>query len=449
MIEALYSAGMNIVRLNMSHADHKSAKQVIGWVKTLNRKVRYPVPVLLDTQGPEIRTGTRKQSLELKKGDSLRLSVAPENEASKRVVFVNYPDLINTVGESDRITIDNGLMNLRVTSKGLDYLDCEVLDGGTLGSRRHVNLPGLHVNLPAITEKDQEDIAFGVANDIDYVALSFVRSAEDILGLRRLLGGKSNAIKIIAKIEDREGVSNIDDIIRAADGVMVARGDLGIETDIAELPNIQRRIVRACAQAGKRCIVATHLLESMIENPMPTRAEVTDVANAIYEGVDGIMLSGETGVGKYPERCVKQLDAIAQSSERYPGLGFEKELVATSDKQHIAIHAVALAEAIGAAGLVVITRRGITADQVTNCRPSSVPIYAFTNHSQTRRRLALNRAVYAHRTPFSKDPEKTLQTAFRVLRDRERLASYAKVVVISDVLAEGDADAIQIRTLQQ
>ncbi len=447
-LSALYSAGMNIVRLNMSHADHKSAKQVIGWIKTLNRKVRYPVPVLLDTQGPEIRTGNRKSDLELTKGDALRLSVAPESEANRRLVYVNYPDLVNTVGEGDRITIDNGLMNLRVTGKGLDYLDCEVLDGGTLGSRRHVNLPGLHVNLPAITDKDQKDITFGAANDIDYVALSFVRSAQDIVGLRKLLGRKANAIKIIAKIEDSEGVSNIDGIIEAADGVMVARGDLGIETDIAQLPNVQRQIVRACAQAGKRCIVATHLLESMIENPIPTRAEVTDVANAIYEGVDGIMLSGETSVGKYPERCVQQLDAIAQSSERFPGLGFEKELRAQSDKQHIAIHAVALAEAIGAAGLVVITRRGRTADQVTNCRPANVPIYAFTNHSQTRRRLALNRAVYAHRTPFSKEPEKTLQTAFRVLRERERLASYSKVVVISDVLAEGDADAIQIRTLE-
>ncbi len=447
-LTGLYAAGMNIVRLNMSHADHKSAKQVIGWIKTLNRKVRYPVPVLLDTQGPEIRTGNRKNPKELHKGQRIRLSVAPESESDRKLIYVNYPDLVNTVAEGNRITIDNGLMNLRVEDKGLDWLDCEVLDGGTLGSRRHVNLPGLHVNLPAITAKDQRDIEFGAANDIDYVALSFVRSAEDILGLRKLLGRKANSIKIIAKIEDREGVSNIKDIIEAADGVMVARGDLGIETDIAALPNVQREIVRACAIAGKRCIVATHLLESMIENPIPTRAEVTDVANAIYEGVDAIMLSGETSVGKYPERCVKQLDAIAASSERYPGLGFEQDLLARSDKQHIAIHAVALAEAIGAAGLVVITRRGITADQVTNCRPSNVPIYAFTNHSQTRRRLALNRAVYAHRTPFSKDPEKTLQTAFRVLRERERLASYSKVVVISDVLAEQAVDAIQIRTLE-
>ncbi len=448
-LEALCAAGMNVVRLNMSHSDHKSAAKIIGWIKTLNRKIRYPVPLLLDTQGPEIRTGLRAKALQLIKGRQVRLCVLPESERDPLQIFVNYIDLVNSVAEGDRITLDNGLLNLRVSKKSVDYLDCEVLDGGLLGSRRHVNLPGIHINLPAITHKDQRDIEFGIDNDIDYIALSFVRRADDITGLQRLLGNKAKRIKIIAKIEDREGVHNIDEIISAADGVMVARGDLGVETDIAELPNIQRRIVRACTVAGKRSIVATHLLESMIENPIPTRAEVTDVANAIYEGVDGIMLSGETSIGSYPERCVSQLDAIARTSERFPGLGFEKELATRSDKQHIAIHAVALAEAIDAAGLVVITRRGITADQVTNCRPGQVPIYAFTNHSQTRRRLALNRAVYAHRTAFSKDPEKTLQTAFKVLREREGLASYSKIVVISDVLAEQRTDAIQIRTLEE
>lgn len=448
-LEALYAAGMNVVRLNMSHADHKSAAKIIGWIKTLNRKVRYPVPILLDTQGPEIRTGVRAAPIELKKGQRIRLTVVPNEEQDPKQIFINYPDLVRTAAEGDRISLDNGLLSLRVVERGMEFLSCEVLDGGVVGDRRHVNLPGIHVNLPAITEKDQADIEFGAANDIDYVALSFVREANDIVALRKLLGSKASAIKIIAKIEDREGVSNIDDIIQAADGVMVARGDLGIETDISELPNVQRRIVEACVKAGKRSIVATHLLESMIDNPIPTRAEVTDVANAIYEGVDGIMLSGETSVGKYPERCVQQLDAIARSSERYPGLGFHKELHVDTDKQHIAIHAVALAEAIGAAGLVVITRRGITADLVTNCRPTNVPIFAFTNHSQTRRRLALNRAVFAHRTQFSKDPEKTLQTAFRVLREREHLASYSKIVVISDVLAEQRIDAIQIRTLEQ
>jgi len=228
---------------------------------------------------------------------------------------------------------------------------------------------------------------------------------------------------------------------------MVARGDLGIETDIADLPNVQRRIVHSSAKGGKRCIVATHLLESMIEHPIPTRAEVTDVANAIYEGVDALMLSGETSIGKYPIRCVEQIDEIARATERWPGLGYEKELVTQSDKQYIATNAVKLAEDIHAAGIVVITRRGLTADLVTNARPQTVPIYAFTNHSQTRRRLVINRAVIAYRMEFSSEPEKTLQRALRTLRVREGFAAGEKVVVISDVLAQFNSDAIQLRLI--
>ncbi|MCZ6888735.1 MAG: pyruvate kinase, partial [Gammaproteobacteria bacterium] len=318
-------------------------------------------------------------------------------------------------------------------------------DGGTLGSRKHVNLPGTHVNLPAITDKDREDILFGMEHDIDFVALSFVRSASDIAELRELFGSKS--LRVVAKIESQEGVANIDEITEASDAVMVARGDLGIETDIAALPNVQRHLVRTCAQKGRRCIVATHLLESMIENPIPTRAEVTDVANAIYEGVDAIMLSAETSIGKHPDRCVLQLAKIAEASERFPGLGFASELTVDTDKQHLAKSAVSLAESIGAAGIVIITRRGLTADLVTNCHPIDVPIYAFTNNSQTRRRLMLNRGMFSHRTAFSRDPEKTIQTALRVLRQREGVESDAKVVVISDVLAEARIDAIQIRTV--
>ena len=224
-----------------------------------------------------------------------------------------------------------------------------MVDGGSLGSRKHINLPGVHVNLPAIAGKDREDILFGMAQDLDFLALSFVRSAEDIAAARELLGKK--ALKIIAKIEDREGLSNVEEITQAADGVMVARGDLGIEVDIAVMPNIQRNLVRTCARLGKRCVVATHLLESMIENPIPTRAEVTDVANAIYEGVDAIMLSAETSVGRHPVRCVAQLSRIAVTSEQFPSLGFAADFIADTDKHHVAKAAAGLAEAIGAAGI--------------------------------------------------------------------------------------------------
>jgi pyruvate kinase len=446
-LKKLYEAGMNVVRINMSHSNHADALKIIGWIKTLNRQVAYPVPILMDTQGPEIRTGELDHPMQLMTGEIVRLTVRDASTVETKSIAVNYDEIIDVVDVGKIVTLDNGLINFEVLEKDEFHLTCRVIDGGQLGSRKHVNLPGVRVNLPAITDKDRADIRFGVQNDIDFVALSFVRRPEDVQELRDFLGSKQNTIRIISKIEDQEGVNNIHEIGQLSDGVMVARGDLGIETDIADLPNVQRRIVHSSAKIGRRCIVATHLLESMIENPIPTRAEVTDVANAIYEGVDAVMLSGETSVGDYPVRCVEQLDAIAERTERYPGLAYEKDLVAHNDKQHVAIHAVALAEALDAEGIVVITRRGLTADLVTNARPMHVPIFAFTNHSQTRRRLALNRAVYAYRTAFSQDPEKTLQRAFDVLLEREGLQAGAKLVVISDVLADKESDAIQIRRL--
>ena len=445
-LKALFEAGMNVVRINMSHSDHANAAKIINWIKTLNRQVDYPVPILLDTQGPEIRTGVLENPMELSPGDVVTLSVRDGDLIEQRSIHVNYTELVDVVEVGRIITVDNGLMNFKVLQKKDHQLTCEVIDGGTLGSRKHVNLPGVRVNLPAITAKDREDITFGMENDVDFIALSFVRSPDDVKELKQFLKSKRQSIKIVAKIEDQEGVNNIHQIVAAADGVMVARGDLGIETDIADLPNVQRRIVHACARQGKRCIVATHLLESMIDNPIPTRAEVTDVANAIYEGVDAVMLSGETSVGQYPTRCVEQLSNIANRTERFPGLGYEKALEIDGDKQHVAVHAVALAEAVEAAGIIVITRRGITADYVTAARPQHVPIFAFTNDSQTRRRLAMNRSVYAHRIAFSSDPEKTLQRAFEVLK-KEGVALDAKLVLISDVLADQPTEAIQIRRL--
>jgi pyruvate kinase len=445
-LKALLEAGMNVVRINMSHSDHTNAAKIINWIKTLNRQVDYPVPILLDTQGPEIRTGVLENPMELSPGDVVTLSVRDGDLIEQRSIHVNYTELVDVVEVGRIITVDNGLMNFKVLQKKDHQLTCEVIDGGTLGSRKHVNLPGVRVNLPAITAKDREDITFGMKNDVDFIALSFVRSPDDVEELKQFLGSKRQTTKIVAKIEDQEGVNNIHQIVAAADGVMVARGDLGIETDIADLPNVQRRIVHACARQGKRCIVATHLLESMIDNPIPTRAEVTDVANAIYEGVDAVMLSGETSVGQYPTRCVEQLSNIANRTERFPGLGYEKALEIDGDKQHVAVHAVALAEAVEAAGIIVITRRGITADYVTAARPQHVPIFAFTNDSQTRRRLAMNRSVYAHRIAFSSDPEKTLQRAFEVLK-KEGVALDAKLVLISDVLANQPTEAIQIRRL--
>src|SRR5690606_22362554 len=260
--------------------------------------------------------------------------------------------------------------------------------------------------------KDREDILFGLERELDYIALSFVREARDVLELRKLIEehrpDKAATIKIISKIEDQQGVRNLEEIIKVSDGIMVARGDLGVEIDMAELPNTQRRIVRLCAEYGRRVIVATHLLESMIENPIPTRAEVTDVANAVYEEADAIMLSGATTWGKRPLRCVRQLDAIARATEAKPGLGFTRNLITQSDKEHLAATAVELAESLHARGIVVVTRHGIMANYVTNCHPQSSPIFAFTNIGVTRRIMTMNRYVYPFKIEFSQYPEETI-----------------------------------------
>ena len=244
-----------------------------------------------------------------------------------------FRSLIHDVAIGDMITVDNGLINLEVLSKEDRVMQCRVIDGGLLKSKRHVNLPGIRVNLPAITDKDRRDIAFAVEQEVDFVALSFVREASDIAELKQLLGSKADKIKVIAKLEDQEAINNLDEIVLAADGIMVARGDLGVEIPLEILPRVQRRIIRSCAEQGKRVIVATHMLESMIENPIPTRAEVTDVANAVYEEADAIMLSGETTIGRYPVKCVEILDRIARSIENSRGLDRKSTRLNSSHSQ--------------------------------------------------------------------------------------------------------------------
>ncbi|WP_288363789.1 pyruvate kinase [uncultured Spongiibacter sp.] len=446
-LHKLADAGMNIVRLNMSHGEHDSCAQIIKSIKTLNRKLHHPVAVLIDTQGPEIRTGDINNELSLKTGDVISVVARGEADVEASSIQINYEDLINDVNIGDKITVDNGLINLEVLSKEQRTMQCRVIDGGVLKSKRHVNLPGIRVNLPAITEKDRRDILFAMEQEVDFIALSFVRSADDIRELKTLLGDKVDKIKIIAKIEDQEGVKNLDAIIQEAAGVMVARGDLGVEIPFEELPIVQRQIISQCAKYGRRVIVATHMLESMIENPMPTRAEVTDVANAVYEEADAIMLSGETTVGKYPVKCVEVLDRIARSIEKNRGLRFSDELIMDNDKQEIAAAAVKLAESIQAKAIVVPTRRGLMASLVTNCHPQSSIICAFTNDSRTRRKLVLNRNVLSYRINFSSDPEKTLANAAHIMMSRDEFCETDKVVVISDALSSHGIEAIQIRQL--
>ena len=447
MLEKLAKAGMNVARLNMSHGDHASHAAVIKAIQTLNKKLSHPIAILLDTQGPEIRTGDRAEDLHLKAGDQISIVARGSGDVEASSIQVNYEDLVNDMGIGDIITVDNGLINLQVLSKEHRTMQCEVIDGGLLKSKRHVNLPGIRVNLPAITQKDRRDIEFAMSQEVDFIALSFVRKASDIAELRELLGPKADKIKIIAKLEDQEAITNMVEITAASDGIMVARGDLGAEIRLEVLPRIQRRIIRTCAEMGKRVIVATHMLESMIDNPIPTRAEVTDVANAVYEEADAIMLSGETTIGRYPTKCVEILDRIARSTESSRGLQFSDNLTLENDKQHIARAAVDLAESISAKAIIVPTRRGRMANWVTNCHPQKPIICAFTNDSRTRRQLVLNRNVLSYRIKFSSDPEKTLASAAAIMLLRDEFTPEDRVVVISDALAGAGIEAIQIRMI--
>ncbi len=447
LLTALAGAGMNVARLNMSHGDHASHLQVIRNLKSLSKKLPHPVSILMDLQGPEIRTGELAQSLDLSPGDVFYFTVLAD-DAEERSVHVNYRDMVSDLTVGERVTVDNGLINLEVLEVLEDRLKCRVLDGGTLGSRKHVNLPGVRVNLPSITNKDREDIAFAIEQDVDFIALSFVRSPKDVLEVRRIVTEVGGHQRLISKIENQEGIENFDAILAESDGIMVARGDLGVEVAFEELPVLQRHMVRRCAIAGKPIIVATHLLESMIENPLPTRAEVTDVANAIYEQADAIMLSGETAAGQYPVRCVEVLDTIARRNETEAGLDFYLQRPPpTTQRAHIAQSACRLADSLGVGAIVVMTRRGQFGQLVASYRPRRAVIYAFTNMSTTRRKLWLNRSVVPFRMNLSNDPEKTIVNALSKLRERGLVEAGEPVVVVSDVAtATGDlVTSIQVR----
>jgi pyruvate kinase len=445
-LRKLYENGMNVARINMSHASHKSAKIIIDRINKINKEQKIQsgkIGILLDTQGPEIRTGDTELPLELNVGEEVTLTVRDEVDVETSSIKINYKDLVHSVNEGSRISVDNGLINFMVLSKDSETLRCKVIDGGKLGSKRHVNLPGVRVNLPSLTAKDLEDISFGIKNKVDFIALSFVRNADDLQKLQEILDKKKSHAKIIAKIENQEGLDNIHDISKAAWGVMVARGDLGIETSLVDLPNIQRRIMYACAKWGRRSIVATHLLESMIENPTPTRAEVTDIANAIYEGTDAIMLSGETSVGKYPSECVNLLKSIAEKTEKFRTLGYEKNFVPNSDWQHIGVAAKNLAESINADGIIAITRTGKTANYISNSKPHGIPIFTFTGNKKTLNQLSLVGSTVPFYLSNLSDHDTTLIKVTKILKKyygKENL----KFIMVSSIFSEEHSEAIQI-----
>lgn len=439
--------GADVFRFNMSHAEHDWVRKLVPQIRQLSQQARRPVGILLDTQGPAIRTGDLKTELLLKPGDTVEFTVRGAKSEEKYSVDVNYEGLVNDIKVGDTVLVDNGMIRLQVLEKRKNRIRCRVLTPGTLGSRRHINLPGVRVNLPPLTQKDLADIALGAELAVDFVALSFVREAADINELREVLKQKKSNALIVAKIEDQSAVHAIDEIIKTADAIMVARGDLGIECPMEELPIIQRRIVKLSIRLGKPVVVATHMLESMISNPLPTRAEITDVANAVFEQADAIMLSGETTVGRYPVECVQVLNRVALRIERSGGAGYAKTAVLEDTRQKTVASAVVLANSLRRARIVVFTRHGTMARNVSNLRPEHATVFAFTPSEEVRRQLTMAWGVYPVRLDFTDDPNATIEAAEEYLR-REKITSPGdQLVIISDILAEGDRfDCVQLRT---
>ena len=433
VLRGMIEAGANIFRLNMSHAPHDWVRGVVLRIRALAMKMDVITAILMDTQGPAIRTGDLPSKLDLKPGDVFEFTVRGMKSEEHFSVDVNYDGLMDDISVGDTVLVDSGVIHMKVLEKTANKIRCKVLTEGVLGSRRHINLPGVKVNLPPLTEKDLKDIALGVELGVDMVALSFCREASDIEVLRKVLREQGSQARIISKIEDQMAIRNLDSIIIKTDAVMVARGDLGIECPMEDLPIIQRRIVKRCIKLGRPVIVATHMLESMISNPVPTRAEVTDVANAVFEQADAIMLSGETTVGKYPVECVKVLNRVASRTEKSGGANYASEANLDGVRKKIVQSAVVLANSLTDAKLVVFTRRGFTADFVSNLRPDHAPIYAFAPTVEVCRKLALNWGTYPQHLPFDANPNRTIAAAEKMLVDRGLAKTGDHLVIFSDM----------------
>ncbi len=434
MIDRLIRAGANVFRLNMSHAKHDWVRDVVSRIRSTSEQHAIGVAILMDLQGPSIRTGILEQPIALEPGDRVEIRQEGSEPGLERSTTVNYDGLMGDVKVGDTILVDNGVIHLKILENHADRLICEALTEAELTSRRHVNLPGVRVSLPALTSKDQKDLALAAEMDVDFMALSFVRDADNVELLRKTMQEMDFHAKIVAKIEDQEAVRKIDDIIRAADAIMVARGDLGIEVHAEELPIIQRDILKRCAELGRKVIVATHMLESMIENPVPTRAEVTDVANAVFEQADAIMLSGETSVGTYPVKCIETFDRIARRMEREPGANYCANAILDTDKRKAVKAAVGLADSIEDSSIVVFTARGVMANYVAHLRPAKAPIFAFTGDLKVCQALHLNRAVFPFALDLDQDAKALIEAALQILRQRELIEENSSVVILSDVL---------------
>ena len=393
VLRQLIRGGMDIARFNFSHGSYEEHAARFAQLDKLRSELRAPVATLLDTKGPEMRTGTLKNGdkVTLNAGDEYTLTTEPV-EGDERRGYVNYSGLPDDVSPGDRVLLDDGLIELKVESVTGTDINCRVMNGGELGQRKGINVPNVKVRLPALTEQDKNDIVFGINQGFDFIAASFVRNADCIYEIKDILREYRSDMRVIAKIENKEGIENIDEIIKASDAIMIARGDMGVEIPAEEVPYIQKVIIQKCNNAFKPVITATQMLDSMIRNPRPTRAEVTDVANAIYDGTDCVMLSGETAMGRYPVEALRPMVQIAESTEKH--LDYEKILVKRSEFRKndtataVAYASVATAMHLNAKCIITPTMSGFTARIISQFRPET-PVIATSPREAVLRRMQL------------------------------------------------------------
>ena len=391
-LRKLFFAGMNVVRMNTAHATPDGIRTIIR----NTREVSPHLALLIDTKGPEVRTTNVEQPITYKKGDVVKIFGRPEMDTTHDIVNVSYTDFTKCVGKGAHILFDDGLLDMLVMEQVGPMLVAQVQNDGVLGAHKSVNVPGVHIALPALTEKDKKNINLAIDEDIDFIAHSFVRSADDVMAVQKMLDERGSDIKIISKIENQEGVDNIDEIIDASYGIMIARGDLGIEVPLEQIPGIQRTIMHKCEQKKKPVIVATQMLHTMIDNPRPTRAEVTDIANAIYSRTDALMLSGETASGKYPLEAVQTMAAIAEQAEqdRMNSDDFDIPLSSTcSQREFLAHTAIESTRKLGVAGIIAASESGQTARDIAAFRGPTPVLAICYNNEKTMRWLNLSYGV--------------------------------------------------------
>ncbi|MDR0546453.1 MAG: pyruvate kinase [Dysgonamonadaceae bacterium] len=435
-IRDLFDAGMNVVRMNSAHLDKDGFDKIIRSIREVSNRIG----ILMDTKGPEVRTTIADAPIAIHTGDKIEVQGNPEQKTVPGLIYVNYPHFAHDLKLGDMILIDDGELELKVIEKHPQHLIVEALNDGELGSRKSVNIPGVRINLPSLTEKDRKNILYAIENKIDFIAHSFVRSKQDILDIQQILDEHNSPIKIIAKIENQEGVDNIDEILEAAYGVMVARGDLGIEVPQEKIPGLQRILIRKCVAAKKPVIVATQMLHSMINNPRPTRAEVTDVANAIYYRTDAIMLSGETAYGKFPVESVRTMSSIAREAEktklqendiRVPMPGDELDVTAFLSKQ-----AVKSSQKLNVKAIVSDSYTGKTVRNLAAFR-GKAPVFAVCYQERTTRELALSYGVWAEYQPENGDPKQYFLDALNKLLSKQMIDTKDMVAYLSGSFGEG------------